>query len=133
MAGLDVSELMTDPDFASTVDIITTVQSIGAHGRVVNTPTVYEREIAIVQAGSGQRLALLADGSRISDSITVYSQRQLKAADAGHRIADVVVWKGQRFMVKNVASWEGWGAGYSRADCEWIGVNPTTPSVIDDG
>jgi hypothetical protein len=120
---ISVNEVLVDPDFASTIDVVRTTEAVNDQGRLVKTETTMRRVIAIVQAGAGQRLVMLDDGSRISDSITVYTTTMLFASASG-QLADVVLFGGQRYLVKNVAAWKGWGDGYVRADCEFIGMNP---------
>lgn len=118
---IDVSELLLDPDFTQSVQVIRATAPVDIHGRVTPVETTFEI-VASVQANSGQALAMLVDGSRISDSISVHSQTLLFASEQG-RVADIVVWRNRRYVVKIVRLWDGWGAGFCSATCEYVGVN----------
>jgi hypothetical protein len=124
MALLDVSELLTDPDFCSAITIIRVTEVIGDDGISVQTETQETNVVAVVEAGSGQQLVLLDDGSRISDSIRVYCTIPLAAATSTNK-ADKILFGGYNYICKNVRNWGMFGAGYWEADCEFIGLaNP---------
>jgi hypothetical protein len=124
MPNIDVSELIGDPDFSTTIGVVRSFEELDEHGRNVIKETYEDDVVAVVIAGGGQALALLPDGARISDSIVVYCQKPLQAATESTR-GDIVVWNGSRYLVKISKDWSAWGAGFYNATCEFLGkANP---------
>lgn len=74
---LDLSVLMQDPDFARQVILRRVVSSVSQYGETVLTAQTDRTISASVQALSAERLAQLPEGSRLSDSIEVYSAERL--------------------------------------------------------
>jgi len=120
---LDVDELFIDPDLVDTITIIRGVETVDTHGDSQVTQTTLAGVLAVVVPNSGQTLVLLDDGSRISDSITVYSRHQLKAATAT-RVADRVAWNKNLYLVKMSRDYSRFGEGFYVAICEMLGENP---------
>ena len=121
MALLDVTDLLTDPDFSSTFDILRSTETVDQHGiasRVEQTISLS----GVIEAGSGQTIVMLDDGTRISDSLTLWCEFPLWASFE-NRPADIVLWKGQRYVVKSVEDWTNFGRGYVKATCEFTGIN----------
>jgi len=61
----------------------------------------------------------LAEGSRITGSITVHSQFNLIAGADGID-ADIVTWNGRQYTVTNVGDWSRFGIGFTASNCELI-------------
>jgi len=115
MALIDVSELMTDPDFTNTISLTRRTQTISDYGEITLTGTSTNMT-AIVQAGNGETLARNPDYSVMTDWITIYAKFDFRADGNGY-FADLVTWGGHDFQVKSVTDFMNWGEGYTRADC----------------
>lgn len=117
MANIDVSFLMEDADFVDPIQIIKRQASINSFGENILTETVIDA-IASVQGLDFETLKRYADSARLDDLITVYYKGQLNAlTPSGY--ADIVVWKGSRYHVKNVTeNFYNFGAGFTVAVCE---------------
>ncbi len=122
MTLLDVSDVLADPLFASSLVVIRSVQSVGANGRA----TFAVREIPIsgvVTAAQGGLLERMADAGRIRGSIMVHTTFRLFEA-SGSTDADVVRWQGRDYTVFSVADYSSYGAGFVAAECELKPLSP---------
>jgi len=119
MADLDVSEILDDPDFRDDGLICKRMtQTVSASGIASNDPTETEFSAVVISA-SGDRLNRLAEGSRTSGSITLYTRFNLiPGSDAED--ADVVAWRGRDYTVSSVKDWGHFGRGFISADCDLI-------------
>ena len=116
MAQIDVSDLLLDPDFTDRVTLIRRAATVDENGETVFSSTQM-RITAVVQAGDSETLERMPDGARLSDLITVYYRGVLTAERVGG-YADVIVWGGKRFQVKEVAEdFANWGKGWTKASC----------------
>lgn len=115
MALIDVSELMTDPDFTNTISLTRRTQTISDYGKTILTGTA-TTITAIVQAGSGEVLKRNPEYSVMEDWITIYAKFDFRADGNGY-YADLITWNSRDFQVKTVTDYSNWGDGYTRADC----------------
>lgn len=116
MALLDVSGLLLDPDFTNVVTLIKRAAAVNEHGETVLTETPCYIT-AVVQGDNTEVLERLPQGARLSDMITVYYRGQLQAESEGG-YADIIVWGGKRYQVKEVSEdFMNYGAGFTKAFC----------------
>lgn len=118
MAGLDVTEVLDDPDFADTLFCLRNAQTISASGIATNQPT-RKGFVGVVTSAEGSTLSRLAEGSRVAAAITVHSVFRLNEGKPGQD-ADIVEWCGYRYTVIGVDSYSHFGRGFTRAKCELI-------------
>lgn len=116
MALIDVSDLLRDPDFTNVVTLIRRSVTVNGHGENVMTESACYIT-AVVQGDNTETLDKLPEGARLSDVITVYYRGTLTAERPGG-YADIIVWQGKRFQVKEVAEdFMNYGAGFTKAFC----------------
>lgn len=122
MALIDVSELLTDPDFTNTVTLIRRASTVNTHGE--NTMVETSSSItAVVQGANTESLERVPEGARLSDLIDVYYKGQL-TAESPSGYADVIVWGGKRYQVFEVVEdFMNFGAGFTKAVCKLEAVN----------
>jgi hypothetical protein len=129
MPTLDFSDVLASPEFNDVVSVTSQTNLIGADGRakpaqVSNTGPVS----AIVVPGRGD-LMRLADGTRVSAFIEVYSTLNLTTGaridDASERVADVITWHGAPYVVCATEDYSAFGAGFTKASCDLIVLNPS--------
>lgn len=121
MPLLDVSELMTDPDFATnTLSCARMAQAVGTDGRATDTPT-NTAFVGVVTADKGSILKRMAEASFVEGSIMIYTKFRLQMVGAGFD-ADVVTWKGSTYTVTNVGDYSEFGQGFVWAICEPISL-----------
>lgn len=116
MALLDVSDVLLDADFTNVVTLIKRSAAVNTHGEtVLSEVSCYIT--AVVQGDNPEMLERLPQGARLSDVITVYTKAELEAESEGG-YADVIVWRGRRYQVKDVAEdFMNYGAGFTKAFC----------------
>lgn len=116
MALIDVSDLLRDPDFTNVVTLIRRSVAINQHGENVITelPCLIT---AVVQGNNTETLEKLPEGARLSDAITVHYRGTL-TAETPDGYADVIVWQGRRYQVRDVTEdYQNYGAGFTKAIC----------------
>lgn len=122
MALIDVSELLTDPDFTNTVTLIRRASSVNSYGENVLTETS-SSITAVVQGANTETLERVPEGARLSDLIDVYYKGVLHA-ESPSGYADVIVFGGKRYQVFQVIEdFMNFGAGFTKAVCKLEPVN----------
>lgn len=122
MALIDVSELLTDPDFTNTVTLIRRASTVNTYGENIMTET-QSTITAVVQGANTESLERVPEGARLSDLIDVYYKGQL-TAESPSGYADVIVWGGKRYQVFEVVEdFMNFGAGFTKAVCKLEAVN----------
>lgn len=116
MARIDVSELMTDPDFISSFVIYRRVQALNGFGENAPTETTVNA-VGSIQAATGETAKRLPDGVQLSKFITVYTKTVLEAESVGG-YPDQVEYKGRRYNVFQCLPWDAFGEGWYMVDCE---------------
>ena len=110
MANIDVSELMTDPDFTDVVELITRtpVLTKGIQSFTEATP---EPVVMVVQPASGEDLEKVPEASRGHETKTFFYKGILSSLRQ-NGYSDIIVFQGNRFEVLFVEPWGNWGVGY---------------------
>jgi hypothetical protein len=113
MAEIDVSDVVTDPDFQDTFTLIRSVETVDQHGRGSLAATTMTLS-GVVQAASGRTMELTPDAVRTSEMLEIWTTFGIQEATQTTQ-ADQVVWKGTTFIVTHVDVWDNWGQGYRHA------------------
>lgn len=117
MALIDTSFLLLDPDFTSEpVALITRASAVNEWGEHVVDESAPQPIVAAVQPASSEDLQKLPEGARLADAIDVW-YRGVLAVERPDGYADIILWRGQRFIVKSVDDWMMNGTGYCKAIC----------------
>lgn len=127
MAQIDVSEVVTDPDFLDAVSLVRRTSVVNSSGRNVlaeSSSSVY----MVVQPASPDDLQRLPDSVRRRDAITVWYVGEL-SADADGQYPDIVVWNSKRYQVQTADPFGNWatGSGYTEAVCTLIEAGYNAP------
>ena len=124
MPFIDVTDVLTDPDFATTFSVIQAQETIGANGRAAYAQTTVPNVSGVVIPGKGN-LQRLPDGSRLSGTIDIYTQFSLSEGGSGPATAaaDIVVWRGRQYTVTASQDFSEFGAGFIVATADLLGVN----------
>lgn len=116
MALLDVSEVLTDPDFMdSGLICYRLTQIVGNNGMATNTETQFTFS-AVVTSASGFELNREPDGEFIKGLITVHTKFSLQDGAAG-LTADEILWQGKRYTVEKIEPYTHFGQGFTAAIC----------------
>ena len=126
MPTLDVTDVLSDPMFQDTCSVVTTTRIIGSNGVPTDTAATPFTLAAVIEPDKTAMIRL-ADGSRLAGSIFIYTltllSTGLKSSDTASRLADVVIWNGRQYVVRQVEDWSSWGQGYWRVAADLIQLN----------
>ena len=119
MAFLDVSDILTDPDFMNTGLICErNVQTVGSNGIATNATTIMAFS-GVVTSDNGDLLERNPDGERVKGNMTIHTRFPLDDGSAMNA-ADIVQWRGRRYTVTVVNDWSHFGRGFIVATCDLI-------------
>jgi hypothetical protein len=110
MAGIDVSELLNDPDFTDKVTLITRALTL-VDGRTSLVENIIPNLSMSIQPASGSDLKKLPEGARGSEALAVWYQGEL-ASLRQNGYSDIIVWNNKRYEVQHVEPYGNWGNGY---------------------
>ena len=126
MPLLDVSDLLTDPDFVQYgLTCKRNVQTVGEDGIAEDIPTLFNFT-GVVTSAAGDALNRLAEGSRVASTITICTRFHLRAGNQVND-ADVVTIPGRccnsplpaiQYTVTQVNDYTRYGVGFIEATCE---------------
>ena len=123
MPLLDVSDVLLDPDFADTITVYRQAESITDQGRAARTQTTFPNVVAVVTPDMWSTLQRAAEGSNVSETITVITQFRLTSSMDGYD-ADEIVWNGKRYVVVAVGDCSRYGVGFIEASASLKGMSP---------
>ena len=115
MAKINVTELMTDPDFVDVMSVVTRVPSINSYGENILQESTLET-VGSVQPASGKVLQRLPEAMRLANVSSFWFKGQIIATAPG-KYSSVLVFKNQRYQVQSVSDWSNWGEGYTEGTC----------------
>lgn len=111
MAQIDVTELLTDPDFVDECTLIHRTTTVNTFGENVLTETPVVT-VGSVQPASGKTLMRLPDALRSANVYSFWIKGEI-VADGTSKYPDIISFKGKRYQVQTIFDWTNWGAGYS--------------------
>lgn len=127
MAAIDVSDIVSDPDFQSRFSVVSSSRVVSAGGVGQDTPSKPADHYGVVVPNKST-LTRQADGSRLTSSIDIYTRCPLtegyKIDDVNSVLADVVTWNNRRYTVSKVEDWSDYGEGYIRAAADLLDQSP---------
>lgn len=115
MALVDVTELLSDPDFVDPVRIFHRTATVNTKGENELTE-LYVDTIGSVQPTSGRDLQRLPEALRIQDVKTFWIKGEIKS-DGNSAYPDILVWQCNRYAVQMVLEWTNFGQGWCQALC----------------
>ena len=121
MANVDVTELLSDPDFVDPIQVISRFPEVNALGEntfITSTLDTY----GSVQPADFKTVQRLPEALRVVDVSSFFFKGQIVATAPG-KYSSVLVFKGRRYNVMTVADYSNWGAGYTEGTC--VAVTPS--------
>lgn len=116
MPLLDFSDIIVDPDFATTFSVIRVSETVGATGRAALAEAQTDNIVGIIVFDS-KGVQPDETGKMGSRQIVCITQFRLREEAPGNQ-PDVVLYDGVRFTVNKVEPWTKFGAGFVKANCE---------------
>lgn len=115
MANIDVSFLMSDPDFTSPIILITRTPRVNGLGEnsIYESP---ENTIGSVQPASFRTVQKLPEAMRVANIYSFWIKGTIIATAPG-KYSSILVFGGQRYQVQTVADWSNFGLGYTEGTC----------------
>lgn len=122
MARIDVSFLLSDPDFLDEAVLITRTQVVSDKG-VASFTESSQNIVCCVQSIPFSALQKNQEYALLTDGIIVYYRGKLNAESAGG-YSDIIEWNGARYAVVQVkADFMTYGRGWSKALCSAEKIN----------
>lgn len=115
MAQVDVSELMSDPDFIDPMQVVTRVPVVDDLGGNYVSEAVLDT-VGSIQPATGKTLERLPEALRNADLRSFWFKGAIVTVEPG-KYPSILVFKGLRFQVKTVFDWSSWGAGWTEGLC----------------
>ena len=122
MSQLDVTELLTDPDFCDFISHIARVPSVNSLGENSLTECVF-KTVGSVQAATGEVIKRLPEELQVANLKSFWLKGTIVASTPG-QYADILTFRGKRYQVQMVFDWTNWGAGYCEGLC--VAERPAT-------
>jgi hypothetical protein len=115
MSQIDVTELLSDPDFVDEVCLVTRVPFINSLGE--NTLKESNlKTVGCVQPASGRVIQRLPEALRVANMSSFWLKATIIASEPG-KYSSILVFKGKRYQVQTVFDWSNWGEGYTEGTC----------------
>lgn len=114
MPLLDVTEILSDPDFADTITVTRAVETTDGHGRAQTTTQAFPNIVAVVTAGQGDVLKYFPEMANISGAVLIHTTFRLTSTSETTQ-ADTVTWQGRDYQITDLNDWSTFGAGFIMA------------------
>jgi cytoplasmic iron level regulating protein YaaA (DUF328/UPF0246 family) len=115
MAEIDVSELLTDPDFVDVMTLVTRFPLTTTLGENIMTEQTFE-SVGSVQPADYRTLQRIPEALRNENISSFWFKGKIISTEDG-KYSSIIVFKGQRYQVLKVADWSNWGQGYCEGIC----------------
>ena len=104
MPFLDVSDVLSDPDFATTFDVERTTVAVGDDGETSTTTTTTPGLIGVITPANSNDLKRMAEVERLTGAIAIHTSFVLHAGGlmgdgVTQATADIVTWQGRRYRM----------------------------------
>ncbi|MFJ6322264.1 MULTISPECIES: hypothetical protein [unclassified Rhizobium] len=114
MPLLDVTDVLSDPDFADAITVTRMVETVDTHGRGQLTPQQFPNVTAVVTAGQGDVLKYFPEMVNVRGAVLIHTTFRLTSASETTQ-ADIVTWQGRDYQVTELNDWSTFGAGFIMA------------------
>jgi galactose-6-phosphate isomerase len=115
MPDLDVTEIIEDPDFATTFSVTTAVETVNSHGLAVQAPVSTIDGVIGVVYPANDMLQRTVDGSRLNSSICIVTKYFLNDGRNSPNTADLINWNGRDYTIRSVSDYSQYGQGFVQA------------------
>lgn len=110
MPLLDVSDVLSDPDFADSFTVTRITETVDGHGRAQSTRRTYPAS-GVVTSDKGDVLLRTPEGQRVTGSIMIHTPFRIQAKDE-------ITWAGQVYTAANPNDYSRYGSGFVSVICD---------------
>jgi hypothetical protein len=132
MPMINITAALTSPMLADSFSVIRRTQTVGSNGRATMAQQTISNLSGPVYPSDDNDLKRLADEQITGKAITVITRFALygEVEVAGTQYQpDIVVWRGDNFLVKHLEDWSNYGPGFVLAICTSIDVVDQPPAT----
>lgn len=115
MGSVDVSDLLSDPDFVDPMTLIHRVSDVNCLGEN-KLKECGVGTFGSIQPASGKTLQRLPEAFRVANVMSFWVKGKI-ISDGSHQYPDILVFKGSRFAVQTTFDWTNWGEGWCEGTC----------------
>lgn len=115
MAQVDVTGLLSDPDFVDPIQVITRVPGVNSLGENFLTEMIID-SIGAVEPANFKTIQKLPESMRVANISSFWFKGAIIATAPG-KYSSILVFKGVRYQVQTVADWSNFGEGYCEGTC----------------
>ncbi len=116
MALLDVTEILNDPDFVDTFTVQRRSEVIGVNGRSQQTVQTFSNVVGVVTAIGPSDLDRQDGYQTMRRSISIVTKFRIQGEATGIQ-PDIIVWRGDNFVVKSLEPYPQFGVGFVQVEC----------------
>lgn len=127
MPLLDVSEVLSDPEFTETITVIRRAIVMVKGRATVPAPVTYNDVVAVVNSGVSNLDRASGDQQNMPNKISVHTQFFLQGPAPGFE-PDYVVYRGDNYIVTSLDDYSKYGDGFVRADCASVASIDSPPA-----
>lgn len=115
MAQVDVTQLLTDPDFVDQIQVVSRYPRVDSLGQNIISEKCLNT-IGSVQPASGKSIQRLPEALRVANVMDFFFKGQIVADEPG-QYPSILVFKKRRFQVQTVQDYSNWGSGWTQGTC----------------
>lgn len=116
MGSVDVTDLLSDPDFVDAMMIINRKSEVNDRGENIVKEYPRPTTVGSIQPISGKALARLPEALRVMN-VRSFWVRGLIEVDNACKYPDILVYKNKRYTVQSVLDWTNFGDGWCEGVC----------------
>lgn len=115
MANIDITDLLVDPDFVDQLSLITRKPSVNSYGENYLEETTLD-SVGSIQPADYKTLMRLPEALQKEDVSSFWFKGEI-IATADCRYPSLLVFRGKRYQVRQIADWTNWGQGWCEGIC----------------
>jgi hypothetical protein len=103
---INVAELLCDPDFAQSFQVIRLGGAFANEGEYTQAQSPPINMVGVIQPAKQQDVVqFMPEGERLGNLIVVYCQQEIKSSDAKTQESDIILWHSNRYRVVQSRQW----------------------------
>lgn len=129
MALLDVTQILTDPDLTDTFKVLRRQETVDNYGVSGLATQVFYPVIGVVTSVGPNNLDRHENYQSFTRSLSVVTKFPLRGETTGFQ-PDVIVWRGDNYVVKAVDPYPQFGPGFWQVECSSMDKTDAALDVV---